>query len=294
MATITKKTAFSLLGKSTAQKSHEDKLWQEVWGKRMLNSALGGLGLGAGGTGLYYLYQGLANRKAGPLVADNAITGDAAAFTAKNKKDEEDDSRRKAANTKFDLKNIPQTLGGALPKSWLDFIGGAGRPGKALADPNTTRAAFGTTAVVGGGGLGLLAGHHLLKGIHERKRQQDIEDEVAEAAREYHDALMGQSKKATTQKSAVVETARNVWDGAWDLAGNVPGVNALSGAISTPLVMTSAGMGGLAMYLMYERARGLSRNRAAEAAAKSKARLAGTASDYVDPDELSEIKRLAK
>lgn len=273
----------ALFGTSQADRDASNAYWRKVWGDRILNSSAAGLGLGMGGTGLYYLYKGLTERQNAPLVedTDEEVTTDAEAFAPEKK-------RKKAAS-------LADRVGGMLPTSWLDLVSNLGSQGAGPRDINTTRTAFGNTALVGGAGLGLLGGHYLMKNLYQKKKKQDLEEEIADAAKEYHSALMSKKiKKATTTEPGFFRSALDTtWDAATQLPGVGPMIEGMGHSISTPYVMTGAGLGALSMYLMYERARGLSRARAAEAAEKSKARLAGAASDYVDPEELAAIKRMA-
>jgi hypothetical protein len=281
MPSTTEKQA--LFGKSQADRDASNAYWQKVWGNRIINSGAAGLGLGMGGTGLYYLYKGLMERQQPQLVedTDEEVTTDAEAFGP-------DKKRKKAAKT------MAETVGGMLPTSWIDVLGGLGNVSKGPRDPNVTREAFGNTALVGGAGAGLLGGHYLMKSLYNKKKKQDLEEEVADAAKEYHAALMNKKvKRAADDNSGVRGAVDTTWDATTQLPIVGPLVQGVSSAVSTPYVMTGAGLGALSMYLMYERARGLSRSRAAEAAAKSKARLGGVASDYVDPEELAAIKRMA-
>lgn len=267
---------------SNAQK-RQDEAWRVLYGDKMLNSLAGGLGIGLGGTGLYYLYQGLANRQPPKLENDDEdeVKEDVKAFSPKTAAGEG------AGDTVSNITTaVKERLGNMLPSSWLDFVPGASTRGPV--DPNSTRAAFGNTAIIGAGGLGLLGGNYLINRLYENKKQKDREDEVADAANEYHAALMGHSKKSKDES-----LGKSLWDKGWGAISSLPGVPEISTAVQTPYVMTGAGLSALAAYLMYERARSQSAARSAISAEKSKARLAGTTPDYVDPSELKTLKQMA-
>lgn len=268
---------------SSAQKN-QDAAWRVLYGDRILNSLAGGVGLGLGGTGLYYLYQGMVNRQQPKLDKDdeNEVKEDVEAFSPKKA------AGQSVSDTLSNITTaVKDRLGGMLPSSWLDFVPGS--PAGGPVDPNSTRAAFGNTAVIGAGGLGLLGGNYLINHLYEKKKQKDREDEVAEAANEYHAALLGHNKKSEDNTSF----GKDLWDKGWGAISSLPGVPEIGAAVQTPYVMTGAGLSALAAYLMYERARSQSAARSAMSAEKSKARLAGAVPDYVDPAELKTLKQMA-
>lgn len=264
------------VGKPTAQD------YQRFWGDRIMRTGLGGLGLGAGATSLYYLARGLSQ-----------------ALNQPKPRDEDEEETPKITETKaagvYD--SITEGIGKTLPDSLLSFVRPftpALKPNDSNSyDPNITRSSFGTGATVGAGALGLYGGYKLIDAMHKRKKRRDQQEAIAEAEKEYYDALTGGGAKqldsvydTASEKAAAEKTALLDWiTGAYDVAKRVPAT------VGGAYVGAGLGLGGLAAKLMYDRARERSRAKAVEEAAKSKARISGILPTYVDPDEIIALKK---
>jgi hypothetical protein len=263
------------VGKPTAQD------YQRFWGDRIVRTGIGGLGLGAGATSLYYLARGLSQALNQP-------------------KQQEDDEEKppKITETKaagiYD--NVTEGVGKMLPDSVLSFLRPftpATNKGQNSYDPNVIRSSFGSGATFGAAALGGLGGYKLINALHKRKKKREQQEQISAAEKEYYDALTGGSAKSldsaydiASEKAAGEKKALLDWlTSAYDTAKRVPA------AVGGTYVATGLGLGGLAAKLMYDRTRDRSRAKAVEEAAKSKARIAGILPTYVDPDEIVALKQ---
>jgi hypothetical protein len=262
--------------------------FQRFWGDRILRTGVGGLGLGAGAAGLYYLARGLSQaiRDRKPEVEEDENPAEAVV------------PGNKMAGAYDD---VAGGIGRALPDSVVDFL----KPFTPAVtpkapnsyDPNVIRSSFGTAATLGAGALGTYGGYKLIQALHNRKKKRDRQAEIDAAEKEYYDALVGPSANKLDgvydlagQKAAAEKQANplEMLTSMWDTAKRVP--SAVGGAY----VATGLGLGGLAAKLMYDRARERSRAKAVEEAAQSKARIAGILPTYVDPDEIVALKQRAE
>jgi hypothetical protein len=270
----------------TASPTAQD--YQKMWGDRILRTGLGGLGLGAGAASLYYLARNLS--------------------TALKQQDDEEEAKP-AVDAPLGATAMPEAekasglyddattaVGKMLPDSFVNTLSklvSVGTPGvKNDFDPNVMRSSFGTAATVGAGLLGPYAGWKAIQAIQENKKKNDRAQMVADAEKEYYDALTGNDHKLDNVYSKVAEKAASekvalldAVTGTWDALKRLPS------AAGAAYVSAGLGLGGLAGKLLYDRALAESKAKAVAEAAKSRARISGILPTYVDPEELVSLKR---
>lgn len=266
----TEKTSAPAVGAPTNQD------YERFWGDRIVRTGLRGAGVGLGAGALYYLARSLS---------------DVARQRAQAAKEKEQAALmgEKVSASAYD--SVTEAIGKMLPNSPMSllrpFTPDVPKGGHNTFDPSVTRSSFGIGATVGAGALGSLAGWKLIQALHARKKRQDRQQEVDDAERAYHEALVGKSAALDTaydslgEKQAAFESLKSLWDGLKRLPAAVGGAGVLAGM----------GSGALAAKLMYDRAKERSRAKAVEEAAKSRARVAGILPTYVDPDEIIALKQ---
>lgn len=151
-------------------------------------------------------------------------------------------------------------------------------------------------AVLATAGLSLLAGHQLMNSLYAKKKKEELNDTVRDAKKEYERALMGkrgadaldrafEKASADTWADWLTGTAANVVKSPFQLVNMVPG---LREAYWTGLLGTGVAAGKMT----YDWTRERSRDKAIERARRARARMAGTAPVYVDPEQLVAVKKL--
>lgn len=156
-----------------------------------------------------------------------------------------------------------------------------------------------TPMLLTGAGAGLYSGYSIMSQIAEQKRKADLKAKVEEAKKQYQKALMGKKvaadldaafgiieKSAKDGDSTAADTAAWLANKAFDplrASGAMPWY--LAGAVVAP--------GLLSAKMMYDWTRARSKDKALADARKTRARLAGSAPIYVDPEQLAAIKRVA-
>lgn len=219
-----------------------------------------------------------------------------------------------AAGTALSSDDVAQRLGRALP----DMLG---RFGNAKAYPGNDTASYGgarspdpvhATArglvnplLFMGGALGTSA---MFNSMAKKDTRQRREDAVADARREYFDALMGPEQKADAKKEqagrAKAASLDDVYDAAVKRAENEGGWNRvmewLRGAKDTAhaganLWGSTAGipavaLGTLGAMYMYNKTRDGSAQKRFQVAQDAKRRLRPLQTPWIDPEELAAIK----
>ena len=157
-----------------------------------------------------------------------------------------------------------------------------------------------TPVLLTGAGLGLYGGHAIMAQIAERKRKADLEAQIEEAKKQYQKALMNKKvasdldaafvvleKRADpTSDNTPLDTALWLTNKAFDplrATGLMPYY--LAGGVVAPGILSAK--------MMYDWTRARSKDKALEEARKARARLAGSAPIYIDPEQLAAIKRVA-
>lgn len=147
-----------------------------------------------------------------------------------------------------------------------------------------------TPAVLATAGLGGLAGIQLMSSIYAKKKKDELSDSVREAKKEYERALMGKRgsdalDRAFEKASTLTDVVTGVAKTPFQLLNNVDG---LREAYWTGLLGTGVAAGKMT----YDWTRERSRDKAIERARRARARMAGTAPVYVDPEQLVAVKKL--
>jgi hypothetical protein len=285
------------------------------YGKEMLNTALLGAGLTAGGTALYHLLHGFNSAKLPALVRDSApaVEVEAQEKAKKHKARAAHGPQFKFANNSATdiLNSIYTAVGKAIPQGLIPAgFGDPTGPGGSPASINPSHQAWRNVAnyaalVAGGAG-----GAHLVNSIADKKRKQDVTDDVEDARREYFAALTGKSAELdaayeTASKSASqltesapykavaqwLSSSGPVSDTVRTLAGNAKETaTRTQTALTTALLASTLGAGGLGAKYMYDQTKARSRAENLRRAAASRARLKGIQqTPWIDPDALAAI-----
>lgn len=273
-----------------------DRATAEQIGKEIVNAGLGGLGLGAGATGLYYLLHGL--RQAESPFGDSRISGVVPGVKLKKKKPKPSRDPGSPINTYKTaadwqtsanklLADLYYSVGSKVPKSIFGlFSGGGGTP----STPNATgtQEAFKLLGQLGAAGLGGYTGMAAINNIANSNRVTDVKDDVEAARQEYFDALTG--------KSAEVLDA--TFDALQEKAGKDDWVSELmrwldrttGQYVTTPALGVAAGTGLLGGMYMYDQTKSRNKSENLRRAAAARARLAGLQkTPYIDPEELAAL-----
>lgn len=263
-----------------AAEQKDNTAWATRNGKDIFNYAAGGLGIGAGATGLYYLLQAAQNGMKAPK---KRLANPSAPYSDEEEK-EALDLGAMAGNAVKSVGMIPQRLAARAPTG---------------ADPNPLRGALATTLGLAGGVAGLYGGNQLVNSIMENKQTTDAEDEVEDAKKHYYDVLTGANKRAAALDTAYTEYAGKKANllppGAWDTINTVGmGLpNELVRGYSTTALLSMLAAGGVGAKYMYDRTRDRSKSQNLAKARAHIARMSGTPSVWVDPSELAQVKQLA-
>lgn len=154
-------------------------------------------------------------------------------------------------------------------------------------------------AALASGMLGIYGGHSIAKMIEDRRRKEEIENDLAEAKNEYQRALTG--KRAAVLDSAFEKYSAAKKQNASKKASVVGAVTGIYDYLAEPmrwagvwpLYTTAAlGTGALASKMTYDWVRERSADKALERARRSRARMEEAAPLYIDPAQLEAIKTL--
>jgi len=265
-----------------------------VLGPDLLKYTLAGAGLGLGGAKLYHLLSGI-----------NKPKQKYTKFGPGSKSIDEDEKIAEAG--------ILETISSA-PGNLLN---------KVLSNP-ADRGAARAAALVATTGLGIYGGSSLMNAIIAQKKKDELNDQVDAAKKEYQRALIG-------RKAAALDAAFNKFAEVTKQADN-PLLTAIGSTFSGPLtavsgaakavmpaaaaggtalaklpfdimrqypavwnayVMSTLGLGALSGKMTYDWTRERSRDKAVSRAQKARARIAGAAPIYVDPEQIAAIKQIA-
>lgn len=260
----------------------------KLWGEHLLKYTLAGLGTGISGAKLYNLISSV-----------NKAPAKYTKFGPGAKTVDEDE---KLAS----LQGIYDTV-----------ISAPGKLLQSLPVDTPTKDALGVSAILGGTGLGLYGGVKLVNAIAEKKRKEELQEQVEEAKAQYQKALTGKKHAAALDGAfELYKSAEGSGHGIWNalkaiastggklLSGDVAGtavdtmsvpfkILQQSPAVYNAYVASVLGSGALAGKMTYDWTRARSKDKAIENAQKVRARLSGTAPIYVDPDQLAAIKSVA-
>jgi hypothetical protein len=263
-----------------AAEQKDNTEWATRHGKDIFDYAAGGLGIGVGATGLYYLLQAAQNAMKAPK---KRLASPSAPYSDEEEK-EAFDLGTTVGNVVKSVGMIPQRLATPLPTG---------------ADPNPVRGALATTLGVAGGVAGLYGGNQLINSIMENKQTTDVEDEVEDAKKHYYDVLTGGNKRAAALDTAYAayasEKAAFLPPGAWDTLNTI-GMgypNEIARGYSTAALLSALAAGTVGAKYMYDRTRERSKSQNLAKARAHLARMSGTPSVWVDPSELAQVKQLA-
>lgn len=146
-------------------------------------------------------------------------------------------------------------------------------------------------------GLSLLAGHKLMDSIYAKKKKEELNANVQDAKKEYERALMG--KRGSVELDRAFEKISG--DRSWGeyIAGKATEVAKtpfqIVNTIPYAREMYWTGLLGSSLAagkMTYDWTRERSRDKAIERARRARARMAGTAPVYVDPEQLVAVKKL--
>lgn len=139
--------------------------------------------------------------------------------------------------------------------------------------------------------LGTYGGYKLMDSLYQKRRKEDLTNEIEEAKKDYERALIG--KRAEILDRAFEKSAFSIKDLFIGAAKSPFSLLSYLGAM--PYYAAAVGGTGLASgKMMYDWTRERSRDKALERARKSRARLAGSVPLYVDPEQLAAVKKLAE
>ena len=261
----------------------------KLWGEHLLKYTLAGLGTGISGAKLYNLISSV--------------------------------NKAPAKYTKFGpgAKTVDEAEKLASLQGIYDTVISA--PGKLLQSlpviDDATKNGIGNAAILSGAGLGLYGGVKLVNAIAEKKRKEELQEQVEEAKAQYQKALTGKKHAAALDGAfELYKSADGSGHGIWNalkaiastggklLSGDVAGtavdtmsvpfkILQQSPAVYNAYIASVLGSGALAGKMTYDWTRARSKDKAIENAQKVRARLSGTAPIYVDPDQLAAIKSVA-
>lgn len=263
----------------------ENKLDQSIHkdiAKAIVQYGIGGLGVGAGAAGLYHLLGAVNKAKPkykkvgpGPQTVD----------------EEEKLAADPTPASAYSLDSLLSEIGKRIPKGYFNMpnLGGAG-----IKDYDPGRQGWTTAAILGTTGLGLYGGASLVNSLAEKKKQEDMKEDVADAKAQYQRALFGKSAEALDAAFAKFQKVSEEQPGssAGDLLNAPYAVMARAGMWG-PYLTAVLGSGALAGKLTYDWTRTRGRDKALQAAQKSRARLNGVAPVYIDPEQMASLKSLA-
>lgn len=262
-----------------------DAQYEDV-GKRLLNKTLIGVGTGAGATGLYYFMQHLRRQQKRRAAEQEA---------------QKDLGLSKFADLADIQRNIYRVAGKAInvPGQMLSSLAGnaEGLLPHAPGHKDMSYMQGGTDRALGvlGPAVGALAGNAMMRHfVESRKRKQRAADVMA-AKQEYLDALTG-------TKSAALDAAYEKLAAGELAASPKPGLrSALADLIRAGAENTVAlgliggvGLGGVGANYMYNRTKNLAAGNNTEKARKLQRRLQALPTQWVDPQELENVKLLSQ
>lgn len=167
------------------------------------------------------------------------------------------------------------------------------QPGATKAEWSNQQQAFRTPIVLGTAAVGVTLGHQLMKRLYDKKKKEELNDTVQQAKKEYERALMGKRGAAELDR-AFEKAASGSWlTGAATWTARKP----FDLLFATPMLREGyltglLGSTALAGKMTYDWTRERSRDKAIERARRARARMAGTAPVYVDPEQLVAVKKL--
>ncbi|NBO18821.1 MAG: hypothetical protein EBV03_06270 [Proteobacteria bacterium] len=183
---------------------------------------------------------------------------------------------------------------------WKTVVSAPGTLIQNLTTDPVNREALRDTAMLLGGAGATYAGASAMNAIVNKKRKEDLQEQVEDAKKEYMRALLG-SKRAEAldaafdnmQKSASEKAADA--DGLLAFALNAPfdAAKAISPKFYKAYVLTTLGLAPLAGKMTYDWTRARSRDKAIAEAQKARARLVGPPPIHVDPDQMAALKQIA-
>lgn len=260
-------------------------------GKELVQSALGGFGLGTGAAGLYYLLNGLRTAES-PMGGSNIAGFLPGAKTKKTKRpsrapDSPINAYKTAAEGPSFLVRAYQAVGNKLPAKYpiiSDLLG----TGKTEGAKDMWRLA----GNIGLAGLGGYAGLSAVNHIADKQRLEDSKDEVEAARKEYFDALTG--KKAAMLDDAFNAFSKTADENGNSFFGNLGGAvdRGFSNYVGKPALLTALATSLIGGTYMYDQVKSRTKAENLRRAAAARARLAGLQkTPYVDPVELAALTK---
>lgn len=242
-------------------------------GSNVLRGALGGLGVGLSGAGLYHLIQSMT----APVKNTHVKFGPGAKELDENEK-------------------IAGTLEQRLQQLYSDASGGIGNALSTLFPFNSEGKSTATIpAVLGATSLGLLGGSSLVNTIEKKRRKEEQDEMVEEAKKEYQRTLMGRKYASDFDAAFAAYTekrAEGTWAG-WVAKNYLEPLRLIHPDMPGIYLTGVLGTGALASKMTYDWTRARSKDKALEKARKSRARIEGAAPLYIDPEQLAAIKKIA-
>jgi hypothetical protein len=256
-----------------AQNLHDPEK-ARLMGDQILTYTLGGLGLGLSGTKLYNMISDINRQK--PKYTK---------FGPGSKTIDADE--KVAGNLSDGLANIYNTV-----------VSAPGKLIQNISDDRATREGLLMSATTLGTVGGLYGGHKLMDSLINKKRKDDLQAEVEDAKKEYLRALLSKKYAAAldTAFNKLVKTAsppvsvsnllapiKWPFDAARVALGDDVYKMYILGALST---------GALSGKLTYDWTRARSRDKAIADAQKTRARLSGMQPLYIDPEQMTALKKI--
>ena len=248
-----------------------------VYGKELLQSALLGAGVTAGGASLYHLLNGLQSARVPELLRNESPVALKPKMPAVRKKKKP--ALKVAGELAASLNHsaaqlVDKVLTGAgnlLPKNLPAFNFSASQP---PASPTIWHEGYRNTANVLAAGLGGYGGLKLVSGFADQKKKEDLEQEVDNARKEYFAALTG--KQAEMLDAAYDELEKT---------SSTMGGQAFSAAL-----LAALGSGAVGATYMYNQTKARSKAENVQRAAAARGRLRGLQqTPWVDPEQLAAL-----
>lgn len=275
------------------------------YGKELVHSALYGTLLAGGGAALYHLINGA--KRSDPKVLLNDVrpylSKQPTSGRPERKKEEEfveNPELKLAAADKSAaglLHQFYDAVGHLIPNQFVPDIPTGYESG--VESPSVAhrgwRTAANYLAAIGGGAGGLA----LVQSINDKKKKQDLEDEVNSARKEYFDALTGKEAEvldAAYEKYAADRPQQDwsQWLANWGNNGVIDdtvaaGQRAAEGTWTAAL-LAALGSGAIGAKYMYDQTKARTSAENLQKARDSRARLKSIQqSPYMDPEELAAI-----
>ena len=279
-----------------------------TYGKELVNSALWGAGLTAGGTALYHMLNGLQSAKVPELLRDATPAPVLAKPKAKKKKPATKMAEQTKSATNM-IDTVMGSVGKVIPTEYLPGVGDLpARSG--VTSVNTAHAGWRNALNIAAAMAGGYGGMRAVNSLADQKKKEDLDHEVDSARKEYFAALQGKAASALDDAFAEFEKAGWGFDPeAFTGSPNPqPAPAATPGTYSQPhadtswnrgksdlwttALLTALGTGSIGATYMYNQTKARSKAENLQRAQAARARLRGLQQTaWVDPEQLAALAK---